>query len=470
MRALWDLSKSKGTFVTIDWSFLNWSRETYLGENSELQDVKIESPGFGYVNGIVFRKFDIPYEDRLTFSQGGQTYTLYGSGLDELPNPENARITAIVYTDAANNSSWTLAFEDAVKGASYNSAYIVRGFASPSLSAIVDTFDVSAGNLSDGIDRVYGSKFADYIEGAAGRDYIKAAGGDDTVKGGNGNDQLFGLKGNDRLTGNGKDDYLAGGDGNDTLSGGRGNDTLSGGYGWEQDDDLLHGGAGNDVLYAGTGSDTLHGGSGDDEVISLSSEPTETRILRGGSGNDTISEEGAKLSIMRGQDGDDLLESLSWSNEVEARLYGGSGNDTLSSRAAHDRLFGGSGDDVLSNVSGKTLLAGNSGNDTILGGTGNDTIRGGSGDDLLTGGKGADVFTFHESSGVDVITDFDVAADILRIESSLVGGITDAEQVVDQLSEVNTNGNAVLAFSTEDTVELAGVSADQLAAIGIEFF
>ena len=112
MRALWDLSKAKGIPVSIDWSFLNWTSETFLNENAELQGVKVEFPSYGYVNYTRFRRFDIPYEDRITFLDGTTEYTLYGSALDDLSNSESALITAIVFTDSATNASWTLAFED----------------------------------------------------------------------------------------------------------------------------------------------------------------------------------------------------------------------------------------------------------------------------------------------------------------------------------------------------------------------
>ena len=52
-----------------------------------------------------------------------------------------------------------------------------------------------------------------------------------------------------------------------------------------------------------------------------------------------------------------------------------------------------------------------------MGGAGNDTINGGLGSDEMTGGVGIDFFVFNDltAGNVDVITDFDAAAETLRL-------------------------------------------------------
>lgn len=472
MRALWDLSKAKGIPVSIDWSFLNWTSEAALDENAELQGVKVEYPGFGYVNYTQFRRFDIPYEDRITFSDGTMEYTLYGSALDDLSNSENALITAIVFTDSATNASWTLAFENEVTKLPIRSPYIVNEFASPTLSSLVDAFAISEGGLAPISDRVYGSAQADLIKGGQERDFIKGGDGNDTLAGNNGRDELFGMEGDDRILGGGQNDVLHGNAGNDTLIGGRGDDRLFAGYDWDNNDDLLRGGHGDDFLWTSIGSDTLLGGAGDDEITADTSDLKATRILRGGDGNDTISDEGSKLTVMRGDGGNDMLKSLSTYGKVQAQLYGGTGNDTLFSRSSSDQLFGGAGNDKLISKGGNELAAGGAGDDTIRAGKGNDTLRGNSGDDHLFGEQGSDIFVFFMGGGADQIADYELGTDRLRIQSDLVGGMTDASQMLDVYSGLNADQDVVLTFDDGSSVEISNLVEDDLdqLALDIEFF
>jgi Ca2+-binding RTX toxin-like protein len=46
---------------------------------------------------------------------------------------------------------------------------------------------------------------------------------------------------------------------------------------------------------------------------------------------------------------------------------------------------------------------------------GNDSIFGGTGSDTLTGGAGSDIFQFTVTAGSDVITDFDVSGDSIKL-------------------------------------------------------
>lgn len=472
MRALWDLSKTKGIPVSIDWSFLEWTSQSYVDENSELQDVKFESSVYGFVNDTAFRKLDVSYEDRVTFSDGTLEYSIFGSALDDLSDKDSALITAIVFSDRVTNSSWTLAFENEQTKLPIRSPYVVDEFASPSLSYLTETIAISNGDLSSLTDRVYGSARADFIEGGLAADYIKGAGGNDTLIGGNGRDQLFGLDGDDLILGGRKDDLLHGDAGNDTLIGGRGNDRLSAGYDWDNNNDLLRGGLGDDFLWTDIGSDTLSGGAGDDEIIANSDDPTAARVLRGGDGNDTLYNAGSHLSIMRGNDGDDHLVSSDTRGEALAYMYGGAGNDTVKSSAHQGSLFGGEGNDKVVSWNGNELVSGGAGDDTIRGGKGNDTLRGGSGDDLLFGGQGRDAFVFTQGGGADEIRDYKIGTDVLRIQSNLVGGMTDVSEVLKTYFETNSNDELVVAFDDGSSVTLVGLSEgalNQLAA-DIEIF
>ena len=65
------------------------------------------------------------------------------------------------------------------------------------------------------------------------------------------------------------------------------------------------------------------------------------------------------------------------------------------------------------------ILNGGKGNDELSGGAGDDVLIGGGGKDTLTGGEGADTFVIDanpKQSSFDVITDFDLAVDKVRID------------------------------------------------------
>jgi Ca2+-binding RTX toxin-like protein len=67
-------------------------------------------------------------------------------------------------------------------------------------------------------------------------------------------------------------------------------------------------------------------------------------------------------------------------------------------------------------------LAGNSAANVLNGGAGNDVISGRGGNDTLTGGLGEDVFRFDAplaANNVDRITDFDVTADRIELDSAI---------------------------------------------------
>lgn len=243
--------------------------------------------------------------------------------------------------------------------------------------------------------------------------------GADSLTGGSGDDLLAGLDGADLLSGAGGDDTLRGGSGDDELSGGDGADALSGGYGR----DLLFGGAGADVLAGGRGADTLWGEAGNDDLTGGRGADT----LYGGDGADTLS---------GGQDGD--------------RLHGGAGADLVYGRSGADTLFGGAGDDELSGDQGRDALYGGAGDDALFGGAEADKLSGGAGNDELTGGAGADVFVFRAGEGWDVITDFSLTEDALRL---LEGGSYEL---------VMGDSGAALDFGDGSGLELTGLSTAQL--------
>ena len=102
---------------------------------------------------------------------------------------------------------------------------------------------------------------------------------------------------------------------------------------------------------------------------------------------------------------------------VIENAIGGAGADTIFGNPVANRLIGNGGADWLS---------GGGGGDRLFGGPSPDTLRGGNGADWLTGGAGGDSFVFNTSpsaANIDTITDFNVAADRIRLENSVFAAL-----------------------------------------------
>jgi Ca2+-binding RTX toxin-like protein len=179
------------------------------------------------------------------------------------------------------------------------------------------------------------------------------------------------------------------------------------------DEDIITGGNGNDILSGGFGgNDSLSGGRGDD---GLSNQEL-------GIGN-TVT--------LNGDDGNDILQNhQAYASKDTAVLNGGAGDDTLANLPDYWWVGG------VFNCNDTVALNGGDGNDTLKNESsyGNVTLTGGAGNDTLTGGGGADKFFFNNfSEGIDTITNFTVASDIIDISAAgfgggLVAGALDASQ------------------------------------------
>ena len=87
----------------------------------------------------------------------------------------------------------------------------------------------------------------------------------------------------------------------------------------------------------------------------------------------------------------------------------------------------------------------------------------------MAGGAGNDVFHFQGGGGSDVVLDFEVDHDIVRIESGINGlPISSAADIAGLAS--NDGGNAVIDFGNGDTLTLVGVSAEDIQADPSKFF
>ncbi len=123
----------------------------------------------------------------------------------------------------------------------------------------------------------------------------------------------------------------------------------------------------------------------------------------GGSGRDTIHGNRTDNEILGGGARD--------------KIYGYDGEDILKGNKGKDKLWGHKHRDILEGQKGDDMLFGGAGRDILRGGDGNDRLNSGAGNDVLTGGRGADVFVFQNTTGTDVITDFEVGVDRIQISS-----------------------------------------------------
>ena len=92
---------------------------------------------------------------------------------------------------------------------------------------------------------------------------------------------------------------------------------------------------------------------------------------------------------------------------------------------------------------------------------GRDVLRGGEGNDTMAGGTGGDFFVFNVAiaTGVDMITDFEVNIDHIRLDNS---GFADFNAV---LAATTQDGvDTVIDLGAGDTIRLQNVGVNALDA------
>jgi alkaline phosphatase len=334
----------------------------------------------------------------------------------------------------------------------------VNGNISPETMRFISAEDSATGNAQlvvafegDGNTVLYDLDFGRDLVLEPGSGVALGGRAGDVITGSGAADTIFGLGGDDSLAGAGGNDLIGGGEGNDTVEGGAGDDDLFGGAG----NDLLRGGDGNDLLGGGAGNDTLDGGAGTDELWGAAGDD----LLSGGAGNDTLGG-GADNDTLDGGAGDDEM----WGGLGNDSLIGGADNDTLGGFDGDDTLDGGDGDDQIWGAAGADSLSGGAGNDILGGGTGNDTIDGGTGSDTMWGGAGADVFVFAGAAAgdLDLVQDFEVGVDRIRIET---GGVSLG---FGDLGLADVGGVAEFTLDGA-TVRLVGLTAAEIGADSFDF-
>ena len=231
-------------------------------------------------------------------------------------------------------------------------------------------------------------------------------------------------KGSINGTGNGLANILLGGEGNNVLDGGAGADEMRGGQG-------------NDTYIVDNAGDTVfeNYNRGTDLVqssvsFSLAGQYIENLTLTGkgninGTGN-------GQANILLGNTRNNILDGGTGADEMR----GGQGDDTFIVDDVGDTVFENYNrgtDLVLSSVS--FSVAGQHVENLVLTGTGSingtgngldNRITGNSGNNVLTGGDGSDFFVFNTALGasnIDVITDFNVALDTIRLDDAIFSAI-----------------------------------------------
>ena len=384
-----------------------------------------------------------------------------------------------------------------------------------------DGDDTLSGEAGD--DNLDGGDGNDLLNGGLGDDFLYGAAGDDQLLGGDGNDYLEGETGSDRLLGEAGDDQIFGGLGEDTLNGGLGTDQLFGGAG----NDQITGGQGDDTLTGGGNQDrfVIHLGDGSDVITDFGSVGTgvnpakatvnETDIIqligKGLTARNllltqqdkdlVISFEGIETTQINLQNFaienlDNLTKATGASADIGSILFNGQttiqdsfdvlntkdrlsqvlnrntvtflndlNNTTTGFDGSDDVINGQGGNDRLNGLSGADLLRGGEGNDVLVGGAGNDLLMGDSGNDTLTGGKGNDTFVLQPGKGSDLISDFEVNRDSIRL-----GGFT-----FNQIAIAQGKGNQAkdtfirLSGTGELLATLSGIQKDTLSIANFTF-
>ena len=125
--------------------------------------------------------------------------------------------------------------------------------------------------------------------------------------------------------------------------------------------------------------------------------------------------------------------------------------------------------DFITGTSFGDFIHAGGGADTVRGGSGNDTIFGDEGNDNITGGSGNDTFVFQGGGGSDVVLDFEVDHDIVKVQQGINGlPVNSAADIADLVSD--DGGNAVIDFGNGDTLTLVGVSAEDVQADPSKYF
>lgn len=163
------------------------------------------------------------------------------------------------------------------------------------------------------------------------------------------------------------------------------------------------------------------------------------------SGSNGVSVKNTLLTVTKNF-ANDMLDLASYSSKVKnvnatilskgTMIIGNRNANSISAGSGNDTVFGNTGNDIISGNKGSDRLYGEAGNDKLYGNIGNNTLNGGTGDDTLTGGDGKNVFIFGEASGKDVIVDYKVGKDKIKLlENDIINSSVKGSDVIFYLEQ-----------------------------------
>lgn len=318
------------------------------------------------------------------------------------------------------------------------------------LSASAEGFNVNLqSRVMSFVNNAYGSNgtykvtSVENVVGTSSADVIIGSTVNNTIYGGSGNDSINGGDGIDRLYGDGGVDTIAGGKGDDVY-------IVS-----DSADILIEGsteGTGDTVL--ATASFALAANVGIEIIATLSATATTAINLTGNAlkqkivgnaGNNIIDSGTGAADLLQGGNGNDIYIIRNTGDQITEGT--GGGTDTM--RAAVDYVLGSVAQvEVMTTINSASTygidLTGNKYSQSLTGNAGNNILNSREGADTMTGGSGDDVFVFNttaSNSTADLITDFNVADDVIHIENAVFSGIN-AGALSSAAFASNTTGNA----------------------------
>ena len=276
------------------------------------------------------------------------------------------------------------------------------------------------------------------------------------------------------VTGSGADESFIGTAGNNILSGGAGNDLINGGAGI----DTLIGGIGNDTFFVNTLGDLILDAAGQgtfDRVmaavtyvlaagvevermttdavgglnaINLTGNALSQVIIGNAAGNTLSGGAAGGADTLNGQAGNDIYRVFNAGDTIIETAGNGTA-DRVNTNVSFN-LAGNDNVEILSTQSSAGLsainLRGNALNQALFGNAGANRLNGGGGSDTLTGALGADVFLFTTGLGatnIDIITDYNVAADRIEIDNAVFLGLAPGALAAGAFT-TNATGTATL--------------------------
>ena len=201
----------------------------------------------------------------------------------------------------------------------------------------------------------------------------------------------------------------------------------------------IAGTAGNDILQGTQYADAMTGAAGND-------------TFNGGAGNDSMSGGGGNDTYLVENSGDTYTEAASAGTDLVISYVA---THTLGANVENLQLAGpattGTGNSL------NNAITGSGANNTMNGSSGNDTLNGAAGSDTLSGGAGGDFFVFstalNPTTNVDIVTDFNVTDDSIRLENAIftqftATGAIPAGTFVSGAGAVALDGDDFLIYNT----------------------